>query len=158
MLDQKLANDGRFSPLWIRHKFSDRTIEFKRIDSVDPEITFLTLYIFLVVYRYLWRHQFATYIYLHVLLLECLWKDVCFTTPCLFEDMKCQGVNAKLYGKLCRCIPRDSKRACGDAVLQLWIREVVWALTGVLRILTHLLSFSVLFSFSSPLPSPSSIP
>jgi hypothetical protein len=64
-----------------------------------------------------------------------------------FEDMKCQGVNAKLYGKLCRCIPRDSKYACSYAVLQLWIREVVWALTGVLRILTHLLSFSVMFSF-----------
>jgi len=87
--------------------------------------------------------------YLHVFLLECLWKDVCFTTPCLFEDVKCQGVNAKLYGKLCRCIPRDSKHACGDAVLQLWVREVVWVLPGVLRILTHLLSFSVMF-FSAP--------
>ena len=82
--------------------------------------------------------------------LECLWKDVCFTTPCLFEDMKCRGVNAKLYEKLCRCIPRDSKHACGDAVLQLWIRKVVGVLTGVLRILTHLLSFSVMF-FLGPL-------
>jgi hypothetical protein len=42
-------------------------------------------------------------------------------------------------------------------VVRRWIRGFVWALTGVLRILTHLLSFSVVFSFClfSP-PSPSS--
>jgi hypothetical protein len=116
---------------------------------------------FFVVYRYLWRYQIATYIYLHVFLLECLWKDVCFTTPCLFEDMKCQGVNAKLYGKLCRCIPRDSKHACGDAVLQLWIREVVWGADGRAPNSdppSQLLSYVFFLFFPSPLPSLSCIP
>jgi hypothetical protein len=84
-----------------------------------------------------------------VFLLECLLKDVCFTTLCLFEDIRCQRVNAKLYGKLCQCIPPDGKHARGDKVVRLWIRRFVWAPTGVLGILTHLLSFSVVFSFLS---------
>lgn len=71
----------------------------------------------------------------------------CLLCGAVFEDTKCQRANGKLYGKLCQCIPPDGKHACGDAVSQLWRQGFVWAFTGVLRILTHLLSFSIMFSF-----------
>lgn len=68
-------------------------------------------------------------------------------TVAAFEATKCQRADAKLCGRLCRCIPPDGKHAYSVTTSQLWMQEFVWAFMGVLRIVTQLLSFSIMFSF-----------
>jgi hypothetical protein len=48
--------------------------------------------------------------------------DACELRDAVFEDVKCQRENAKLYEKLWWCFPPDDKHAVGDTVAWLWIR------------------------------------